>query len=114
MKVPMRDITEAAKALIEADGWNVVEGPFLNSVLAESGIYAVSIKSVLSKADLERREIKWDKGCLPGSQRTVRFLCNVTLDGEVTAVNHITSSQRKRLGKMMKTPRRRARRKQSA
>lgn len=114
MTVPMRDITEAAKVLIEADGWNVVEGPFLNSVLVESGIYAVSIKSVLSKADLERRGIKWDKGCPPGSQRTVRFLCNVTLDGEVTAVNHITSSQRKRLGKMTKTPRRRARRKQSA
>jgi len=105
---------EQARELIEADGWNVVEGPFLNSVLVESGIYAVSIKSVLSKADLERRKIKWDKGCPPGSQRTVRFLCNVTLDGEVTAVNHITSSQRKRLGKMTKTPRRRARRKQSA
>ena len=93
-------VEEQAKVFIEAEGWHVAEGPFLNSVLLQHGLHVVTIKSVLSKSDLEARKIKWDKKCPPGTQRNVRFLCTVTLAGEVTDINHITSAQRKQLGRL--------------
>jgi hypothetical protein len=99
-------IEESAKRLLLADGWSLAGGPFLNAGLLQHGLHVVSIKSVMSKPELEARGIKWDKSNPPGSQRTVRFLCNVTLDGETTEIRHITSSQRKRLGKMCRRSKR--------
>jgi hypothetical protein len=98
--------------LIKGDGWNIADGPHLNSVLLGEGIFVVSIKSVMGKKELEARKIAWDKSSLPGSKRTVRFLLDVSAEGQVTAAHHITSSQRKRLGRIIKTPARVRRRKQ--
>lgn len=102
-------VEESARRLIEAEGWSIKSGPFLNAGMLRHGIHLLSIKSIMNKTELESRGIKWDKSSPPGAQRTVRFLCNVTLNGEVTEVQHITSSQRKQLGRMCRRSKRKIR-----
>ena len=89
--------SEVAEA-IKKQGWNILKGPFYNPNLALKGIHLWTIKSVLSKQDLERRGIKHDKSCPPGSPRTVRFM-GVIEEGEMKTLRHITSSERKRLSR---------------
>jgi len=109
----MNEIENQARELILAQGWRIKSGPYLNSSLQRHGIYVVSMKSVLSKEALASRGMRWDPKSPPNQQRTVRFMCDVTLEGQVEAVTHITSSQRKRLGRLLKT-RRRSPKKQKA
>ena len=92
--------TEQVKQWIEADGWRVQSGPFYNTNLAaKKGNHVWSIKTVLSKHDLDRRGIKVDKNAPPGSKRTVRFLGVFNDAGDIVGVRHITTSERKRLGR---------------
>lgn len=98
------------KQLIEADGWKIQSGPFYNANLAaKKGKHVWSIKTVLSKQELERRGIKADKNAPPGSKRTVRFLGLFDDEGALVGVRHITTSERKRLGRGRKRGRTRAR-----
>jgi hypothetical protein len=82
--------------VIKKQGWKILKGPFYNSNLALKGVHVWTIKSVLSKKELDSRGIKHDKSCPPGSVRTVRFI-GVIEDGEMKTVRHITSSERKKL-----------------
>ena len=87
---------EAAAAIKEL-GWNIVSGPFYNGRYSHEGIHLWSIKSVLSKKELEDRGIRSSKNPNPGDSRTVRFMA-VIEDGEMKPLRHITSSERKKLG----------------
>ena len=87
---------EAAAAIKEL-GWNIVSGPFYNGRHSHRGIHLWSIKSVLSKEDLEDKGVRQDKNSKPGDTRTVRFMA-VIENGEMKPLRHITSSERKRLG----------------
>ena len=92
--------TEQVKQWIEADGWKIQSGPFYNTNLAaKKGRHVWAIKTVLSKHDLDLRGIKVDKNAPPGSKRTVRFLGVLDDEGNLVGVRHITTSERKRLGR---------------
>lgn len=86
-------------AVIRELGWNIVRGPYYNGKYAHKGIHLWSIKSVLSKKEMEDRGIKLDKNSKPGDTRTVRFMA-VVKDGEMKPLRHITSSERKKLGSL--------------
>jgi hypothetical protein len=90
------EVMEAVASLIRAQGWKIVRGPYYNANRSIHGVHVWTIKSQLSKADLQRRGIEYDNSCKPGDVRTVRFL-GVMEDGVLTTVRHITSSERKRL-----------------
>ena len=90
--------------LIREAGWKIVLGPFYNTNRSHKGEHIWSIKSVLSKKELEARGIKVSKTCPPGSQRTVRFR-GVVSDGLLVSVVHLTSSGRKKLARRPKRSR---------
>ena len=90
-----------AARLIRNDGWNIIRGPYFNTNLfSKKGVYVWSIKTVMTKAELERRGIKIHpkSGSKAGDTRTVRFV-GIVEGGSLTKVAHLTSSGRKRLGK---------------
>ena len=83
--------------IIKELGWNIARGPYYNGKYAHKGIHLWSIKSVLSKKDMEDRGIKLGNNSKPGDTRTVRFMA-VVEDGEMMPLRHVTSSERKKLG----------------
>jgi len=86
-----------AERLIKAAGWKISQGPYYNVNLGRRGIHVWSIKSVLSADELKKHGIKPCKNAPPGKQRTVRFRGIVNEAGVLTAVVHLTTSQRKKL-----------------
>ena len=98
---------EAARLIREA-GWKISRGPNFNGRLSRRGVYVWSIKSFMSATDLKKRGIKVDKAGKQGSaDRTVRFLGTME-DGRLVSVQHITTSERKRIGSKLRRPGRRA------
>ena len=89
------EVLSRVSEIIKSQGWSIIRGPYYNMNRSGDGVHVWSIKSQLSKAELEARGIKHDKSCKPGDVRTVRFL-GVMEDGELTTVRHVTSSERKR------------------
>lgn len=89
------NITEQAKKLIEAQGFRITRGPFLNPNKVVHGIFMVSVKSPLRSEQLKSLGIKLSKDEVPGRPRTVRFLLDVEGD-VVKAAKHISASDRKK------------------
>jgi hypothetical protein len=89
-----------AARLIRAQGWTIARGPYFNANLhTKKGVLVWSIKSVLSAAEMRRRGIRLDaKTGKPDHPRTVRFIGDVR-EGVLVAVSHLTSSDRKKIGK---------------
>lgn len=99
-------LEDQARSLIELLGFRISRGPALNRNRLRYGVYIFSIKSALSKQQLDALGVVLGPDDTPGRVRTVRFLGEVR-DDVLLSVSHLGSSGRKKKTLEGLTPRQR-------